>query len=391
MPTTRPSRTERLRWFDEARFGMFIHWGVYAVPGRGEWVMYQDRVPVDEYATLAQRFRPHRYDPHAWAAVARDAGMRYMVLTTRHHDGFSLWDSDVSDFTAPKTAAKRDLVADYADACRSAGLRVGFYYSLLDWRWPAFFKGPQKDPKGWAQLVAYVHAQLRELMTRYGQIDLLWYDGGGPVTAADWKSAQLNAMVRRLQPGILINDRSHRPEDFDTPEQHLTASRPGRAWESCFTMNRHWGHMANDRVYKSATELIHMLTATASGEGNLLLNVGPKPDGTLPRPAVTRLEQIGRWLRTNGEAIYGSQRCALAPGTNGVFTRRGENVYLHVHWWPGDTVVLPYVKERVRSARVVGSGERAKIVRRGDRVFLTGLPRRAPDRHTTVIRLKLEE
>lgn len=397
MTDKRHTRADRAAWFHEARFGMFLHWGCSSVAGRAEWVMFQDKVPLEEYRQLADRFKPTKYDPRQWAAVARDAGMKYMVLTTRHHDGYALWDSRVSDFTAPKTGPRRDLVAAYAEACRAAGLKVGFYYSLADWRWPVWWKGKDQDPAQWADLVGYVHEQVRELMTHYGRVDVLWYDGGAgcgnpqPVTAEDWQARKLNALVRRLQPGILINDRSLVPEDIATFEQHLPGGRPAGAWETCMTMNKHWGHMAADRVYKSATELVHLLTACASGGGNFLLNVGPLPDGRLPRPAVVRLQAIGRWLRRYGEAVYGNGPAPYDAGTNGVWTQKGRHVYLHVHWWPGSTVILCDMPRRVRRAELVGTRQRATIVRRGRRVFLTGLPSRPPDPHTTVIRLELED
>jgi alpha-L-fucosidase len=391
------SPVDRLSWFHDARFGMFIHWGVYAVPARNEWAMLQDRIPADEYARFADDFRAERYDPAAWVALAREAGMRYMVLTTRHHDGFSLFDSRHSDFTATKTAAGRDLVAEFADACHAAGMRLGLYYSLGDWRYPAQFRGPEQDPAGWAALVDYAHAQVRELMTNYGRVDLLWYDGAftpgassSEATAHAWRAAELNAMVRSLQPDILINDRSGLPEDFTTPEQQIRPAADGRAWEACMTMNRQWGYVADGSVYKMTKELLIFLTACASGAGNFLLNVGPMADGTMPEPSVTRLREMGAWLRVHGESIYGSARCALDPGTNGVFTQKDGRVYLHVHWWPGSVVTIPSIRNRVRRATVVGTGQEAVIEHRGTRVLLTGLPATPPDPCVTVIALDLD-
>ncbi|MCX8183670.1 MAG: alpha-L-fucosidase, partial [Crenarchaeota archaeon] len=222
---------KRMSWWVEARFGMFIHWGLYAIPARGEWVMYCERIPKNEYARLAQKFNPKRFDADKWVELAKQAGARYMVLTTRHHDGFCLWDSSVSDFTSVKTAARRDFVAEYVEACRKAGMRIGFYYSLLDWRWPAYWDGPEKNPEGWKEFRNYVHAQVRELLTNYGKIDILWYDGGWPHSPDAWGSEQLNAMVRSLQPEIIINNRSGLPGDFDTPEQRIEVSH--RPWEAC--------------------------------------------------------------------------------------------------------------------------------------------------------------
>jgi alpha-L-fucosidase len=234
----------RLEWFHDARFGMFIHWGLYAIPARGEWAMFQEKIPAEEYAPLAKRFRPRSFDADAWVGLAKEAGCKYIVLTTRHHEGFCLFDSKVSDFTAPKTAAGRDFIAEYVRACRRAGLKIGFYYSLLDWRFPAYYDGPEKDPEGWKRHVRYSHAQVCELCTQYGRIDLLWYDGAWVPWAEGeakvnyapkgdvWRAEELNAMARELQPHIVINNRAGTLEDYDTPEQHIKASEAGRAWES---------------------------------------------------------------------------------------------------------------------------------------------------------------
>ncbi|MBS7609484.1 alpha-L-fucosidase [Candidatus Bathyarchaeota archaeon] len=218
---------EKGMWFREARFSMFIHWGLYSLLGRGEWVMYLEQMPASEYAKLSRKFNPTKFKAEEWVLYAREARMRYMVLTSRHHDGFSLFDSKVSDYTAPKTAAGRDLVEEFIKACHKAGMRVGLYYSLLDWRWPAYWNGPKKDPEGWSNFLEYVHIQVEEICSNYGRLDILWYDGAWPYAPEDWKSAELNAKVRKLQPEILINNRSRLPEDFDTPEQYIRARRRG--------------------------------------------------------------------------------------------------------------------------------------------------------------------
>ena len=213
---------DRLAWFRDARFGMFIHWGPYAVHGRCVWAKYRERMTHAEYVDHAKQFTAERYDPSEWVRLAKAAGMKYMVLCTRQHPGYSMFDSRLSDFTAARGAPGRDLVAEYVEACRSAGMRIGFYYSLLDWRYKAYFDGPQEDPEGWAQYLEYVHGQVRELMSNYGVIDLLWYDGRWPHAASDWRADELNRMVRSLQPDILINDRAGESGDFGTPEQRRT-------------------------------------------------------------------------------------------------------------------------------------------------------------------------
>ncbi len=378
-------------WFSQARFGMFIHWGIYSIPARGEWVRLVERIPADEYEPLAKRFNPRKYHPEEWVTLAQETGMKYMVLTTRHHDGFSLFDSEVSEFTAPKTAAKRDLVAKYVEACRKKGMRIGFYYSLLDWRYPAYFSGPEKDPKGWAKFLEYVHTQVRELCTNYGRIDVLWYDGAWPWDAEAWQSAKLNAMVRKLQPHILINNRSQLPEDFDTPEQQISTPKDSkRPWETCMTMNDNWGYSAGDHNWKSTRQLIHNLVRCASGAGNYLLNVGPKRDGTIPPPSIRRLNEIGKWMKVNGESIYGSERCPFGGGMIGLTTARSSTVYLHVLRWPGKEATVAGIKNKVLSAHLLTTGAKAKVIQKGDRLFLRGLPRKAPDPYDSVMVMELD-
>jgi len=395
-----PPYEQRLRWFHQARFGMFIHWGLYSLLGRGEWVLFQERMKVADYARLAARFRPRRFDADAWAGLAAEAGMKYMVLTTRHHDGFCLFDSQVSDFTSVKTAARRDFVAEYAAACRRAGLKVGFYYSLLDWRFPGYFE-PRRHRASAEAMVQQAHDQVRELMSQYGRVDVLWYDGdwinhghaGIDDKAGFWRAKKLNAMVRRLQPHILINNRSGTREDLDTPEQQVTASAAGRGWESCMTMGDFmgWGYMAHNPNWKSTAQLLHALVSAAAGEGNFLLNIGPRPDGGVRREEAVRLRAMGRWLETNGESIYGSQRCALHGGlggkltsTNtwtmiGLWTRKGKTGYLHLVRWPGREAVIPLVKTRALSARLLATGKPVTVRQEyNGRLILSGLPARPP-------------
>jgi len=404
------SYDERLKWFHQARFGMFIHWGLYSLLERGEWVMYQERIRSSTYAKLADRFSPKKFDPDAWADLAAEAGMKYMVLTTRHHDGFSLFDSQVSDFTSVKTAAKRDFVAEYAAACRRAGLKVGFYYSLADWRFPGYFE-PKRLKASADRMVEQVHGQVRELMSNYGRVDVLWYDGGWinhdqagiDDVAGFWRSKELNAMARRLQPHLIINNRSGILEDLDTPEQHVTASKPGRGWESCMTMGffAGWGYTKHNPTWKSPAQLLHALVSAAAGEGNFLLNIGPKPDGSIRREETVRLKAMGEWLKTNGAAIYGSQRCDLQGGTGGKttttntwsmvgqWTRKGTTGYLHIDRWPGPEAVIPLVKTRALSATLLSTGKRLKIRQEyNGRLIISGLPENPPHPAINVIAVK---
>ncbi|UCH36300.1 MAG: alpha-L-fucosidase [Armatimonadota bacterium] len=385
----RKQDAERMKWWSDARFGMFIHWGVYAIPARGEWVMHNEKIPAEEYAPLADKFNPKRYDPQEWVALAKEAGMKYMVLTSRHHDGFSLFDSKVSDFTAPKTAAGRDLIREYVDACHNARMKVGFYYSLLDWRYQPYWDGPEKDPEGWADFLQYVHAQVRELMTNYGKIDILWYDGGWPHDANAWQSKRVNAMVRRLQPHIIINNRSQLPEDFGTPEQKIEASQ--RPWESCMTMNDNWGYVPGNNRYKRTDQLIQNLVRCVSGGGNYLLNVGPKRDGTFPVMAQIRLKQIGRWMKANGQSVYGCGPAPFADEAVGLTTAKGNTVYLHLFRWPGESVSVAGVTVPVTSAKVLATGQRVSVKQDGDQLMLSDLPRRAPDVWDSVIAIRLRQ
>jgi alpha-L-fucosidase len=403
---TVPPYAQRLRWFHEARFGLFIHYGLYALPGRGEWLMFRERIPPAEYAKLADRFTAERFDADAWARLAVDAGCRYVALTARHHDGFCLYDSAVSDFKSTRCPAQRDFVAEYVEAARRHGLKVGIYYSLMDWRFPGYFD-PHRYPESAEAMVQQAHDQVRELMTGYGRVDVLWYDGEwishGRVkdidAAAFWRAEELNAMVRRLQPHILINNRSGTREDLDTPEQVVRASEPGRGWESCMTMSSGpgWGYIRHNPGIKSATQLIQHLCAAAAGEGNFLLNVGPCPDGSIDAPQTQRLITIGRWLEKHGEAIYGSQRCDLPqdnePGAHhGRCTRRGNTAYLLVFRWPGSELLLPLVQTTPRRARIVGSDQSVQLQhdRANGRLALTGLPADPPDPHVTVIAVEFD-
>jgi alpha-L-fucosidase len=380
---------ERMRWWMDARFGLFIHWGIYSIPARGEWIMYCERIPKADYAKLADRFDPGKFDAEDWVARAGDAGMKYMVLTTRHHDGFSLWDSHVSDFTSVKTAAGRDFVAEYVDACRDSGMRIGFYYSLLDWRWPAYWKGPEKDPDEWNQFRQYVHDQVRELMTDYGKIDILWYDGGWPHSAEDWKAEELNQMVRSIQSDIIINNRSGIPGDLETPEQRIEGK--DRPWETCMTMDDlWWGYHPGDPNLKSPMQLVRNLVKCVAGGGNFLLNVGPKPDGTIPAPQAERLKEIGRWMKVNGESIYGAGSAPFPQRHVGHVTAKDSNVYVHVTCWPGTSMTLAGIGNRILSARMLATGEELPVEQKEDRAFITGLPERSPDPIDTVVVLEIE-
>jgi len=389
------TRDKRLKWFREARFGMFIHWGVYSLIRRGTWVRNRERIPAEEYARYARRFKARRYKPQEWVKLAKDAGMKYMVLTSKHHDGYCLFDTKTTDFNSVKIGPHRDLVAEYVNACRKHDMGVGLYYSLPDWSRPAFFKGPDRDPAGWREFLSYIRAQIEEICTQYGRLDILWYDnilhqsGKRPLTAEDYESRKLNRMVRKHQPDVLINDRSLLPEDFYTAEQHPTPPKDRtRAWETCMTIGNFWSYVPSDTIRKSSRQLVHTLTGIVSNDGNFLLNVGPKADGTVPAPCRKILRETGAWVKKHGECIYGAGRCTLDPATAGVSIEKDGKVYLVVHWWPGRTLYLPRVPYEISSAHILSTGQQLGFERKGARLILRDLPPKAPDALSTVIVLK---
>jgi alpha-L-fucosidase len=277
-------RDRRMKWWHEARFGMFIHWGLYSVLGRHEWAMENEGIPVPEYEQLARRFTPRPNAAREWARLAKRAGQRYMVMTTKHHEGFCFFDTKTTNYCAPKQACGRDLVKEFVEAARAEGLRFGFYYSLMDWHHP---DGANcvKDEAARKRFVEYIHTHVRELMTNYGKVDVLWYDVNWPLDAQGWESERMNEMVFKLQPDIIVNNRNGLPGDFATPEQRIEAAK-GQAWESCMTMNDSWGYHQADDNWKSPKTVVRNLITCARQGGNYLLNIGPKPDGSVPEESV---------------------------------------------------------------------------------------------------------
>ncbi|TXI89113.1 MAG: hypothetical protein E6Q40_02790 [Cupriavidus sp.] len=372
------------KWFNEARLGMFVHFGLYSSHGLGEWHMYFDRVPAAQYNKLADNFNPEAFDAEEIVGLAKRAGAGYVVLGARHHEGYCLWDTATTTFNSVKGVPKRDFIREFTDACRAAGLRVGIYYSIMSWQWPAIHRGPVKDPEGWAGMVAETHTQIRELMSQYGQIDYLWYDGcvvpgmGDPsIRVHYWKSAQLNAMVRELQPGILINDRSGLPEDVTTPEQHLTPGPRGRLWECCQTIGTSWAWRHDDTDLKDSTTLIDQLIFCARFGGNFLLNIGPRGDGSLDPEQVVRMEEIGRWMEANGESIRGSERTPYTEALHvlGEATSRANRIYFHLGAWPDAPHRAAGIHARILSACILGEEDALRFEQRSDgTVSIFGLP-----------------
>lgn len=382
----------RLDWWRAARFGLFIHWGPVSLEGTeigwsrgGERRGYGSRgteIPVEVYDNLYRQFNPTNFHAAEWVAIAQAAGAKYLVFTSRHHDGFSMFDTQASDYriTSPASPFRRDVVKELADACHRVGLRFGVYYSPPDWHNPDAFTERH------AQYQAYLKAQVRELMTHYGQVDILWYDGLGK-SAADYDAVNLNQMVRQLQPQILINNRSGLPEDFDTPEQVIGKFQNDRPWESCITICHQWAWKPGDEM-KSLPQCLDTLIRCAGGDGNLLFNVGPMPDGRIEPRQVARLKEMGRWLAKYGQTIYGTRGGPFKPGAWGASTYRGKVVYLHVLKWPEDGLELPPIARRIRSAQVLTGG--AAMWRQSAEGISVNVGKGRRDALDTVIQLRLD-
>jgi alpha-L-fucosidase len=363
---------KRVEWWKEARVGLFMHWGVYSIPGRGEWVQWEEQIPTAEYAKLATEFHPEHFSAERWAQTAKDAGMRYVVLTSRHHDGFALFDDPGSDFTAMKSAAHHDFIVDYVKAVREAGLGVGLYYSPLDWRFPGFFF-PDLYKDSAVALREQYRRQITELATHYGKLDILWFDGGGnewlgfggvqfkggwhsrpleqPYTGKfDWQDDQVVGLLREKQPSIVINDRTDAPAEFRSREGDAALGKFDNQtpWELCTTITEGaWGYQPNAKI-KPLARLLQLLVGAAGRDGNFLLNVGPRPDGEIDPAQVERLRQIGEWLKKNGESIYGTRGGPWLPGDYGVSTHNRKMVYVHILKVPdGGVVALPNLPARI--------------------------------------------
>lgn len=382
----------RTDWFEEARFGMFIHWGAYSVLGRGEWAANRERIPFAEYRDkYAKKFKAEEFNPRGWARLAKTAGMKYVVLTTRHHDGFALWNTATSEFNAKKIGPRRDLVAEFAEGVRAEGLKVGFYYSGADWYHPDYPDAYARDWPAWSdeaarlRFVAYYREQVRELMSNYGRVDILWYDGCLPCPL---DGRETNEMVYRLQPEILINERLGEPFDYRNCEQTIHAKEG--VWEACMTLNASWGYNAGDRRWKSAREAIILLLTAAGQGGNLLLNVGPRASGEIPAESAKILRRVGKWLRANGEGVYGTQRCPLTWNYCCIPTCKGNTVYLHFWSDPGTEFCYAELANKILSVRYLDGGKPVRFRQKDGRLFLSGLPERLPDPDITTLAIEVE-
>ena len=431
------TKDERMQWWRDARFGMFIHWGVYAVPagtwdgrqigGIGEWIMNRGKIPVADYQRIAKDFNPVKYDPDAWVRMAKEAGMKYIVITSKHHDGFALFETKASKWNVvDATPYGKDLLKPLAEACKRYGIKLGFYYSQAqDWNNPGGSAARRPTKEGWANpdsviidaytkehnghwdpaqekrtFAEYIDAvavpQVRELLTNYGELAVLWWDT--PTNMTDEAAAKLQSLLS-LQPAIITNDRLKRPNfpgDHKTPEQRIPnlADLDGTDWETCMTMNGTWGYKSYDHNYKSPTTLIRNLLDIASKGGNFLLNVGPTAEGEFPQESVSILAEMGKWMKVNGEAVYGTTaspwglfpwgRCTKKETTKGTI------LYFSVFEWPSDgKLIIPGLKNSLVSATMLANGARLKTTASKDGILTISLPASAPDQAASVIKVEV--
>jgi alpha-L-fucosidase len=406
LPGETPQQIDqRMAWWREAKFGMFIHWGLYAIPagewkgkkisGAGEWIMEQGHIPRKEYAQLQKQFNPVKFDARQWVGIAKRAGMKYIVITSKHHDGFCMFDSKLTDYDIMGTPFHRDVLKELADECHRQGIQICWYHSIMDWYQP--------DAKGenFPKYAEHMRGQLKELLSNYGKIGVLWFDGEWINEWTEQQGRELEKYVRGLQPDLIVNNRIGKRKrslgDFGTPEQQIPATgMPGWDWETCMTMNGTWGYRKDDHNWKSTSDLIRKLVDIVSKGGNFLLNVGPTAEGLIPQPSVERLAAMGKWLEQNGESIYGTTASPFPRLPWGRCTQKPGRLYLHVFDWPLDgRLVVPGLENKVSSARLLAPAESAPppggypVARAGESVVVK-VPSSAPDPIDTVVVLQIE-
>jgi alpha-L-fucosidase len=404
-----PENLKAREWFQDAKFGLFVHWGIYSVRGRGEWALYNDRIPLTSYEKLARFFNPTEFDPKEWVALVKAAGMKYITITSKHHDGFAMFDSKLSDWDiVDRTPYRKDVLKMLADECHRQGIKLFFYYSQLDWHNPDYYPlGATGDGLGkpaggdWNKYLDYQDGQLRELLTNYGEIGGIWFDGWWDKKNGDWRLERTYQMIHGLQPQALIGNNHHQKpfagEDFQMFEKDL----PGRntagfnaeskigdlPLETCETINNSWGFNLSDSRHKSVKELVQYLVKAAGNNANFLLNVGPMPNGKIQPEHVERLKAMGQWLAQYGESIYGTRGGPVGQRPWGVTTAKGNRIFVHILDWPDAALVLPPLSQTIRQARLLKGGE-AVSVRQDSSGVLLILPK-APsaDEPDTVVEL----
>ena len=404
---------ERMQWFNDAKFGMFIHWGLYAVPAGewegktnyAEWFMKETKMPSAQYEKFAAQFNPVKFDAARWAAVAKQAGMKYLVITSKHHDGFCMYDTKRTDYNIVKaTPYARDPMKALSAACRAAGLTFCFYYSIADWHHPdsparysqGGFHGAPNPEADVAKYATYMREQVRELLTNYGPIGILWFDGGGAFRGPDrvevLQARQTADLIHRLQPACLINARLGVDSDYGTPEQKIPGGKQKEAFEVCMTLNKHWGYNKNDRHWKEPPEVIQKLADIASKGGNFLLNVGPTAEGEIPPDSVRILGEVGKWMDVNGESIYGTVASPFeAEPAWGRITSKPGRLYLHVFAWPKEGGLLAPCPGKPKKAWLLADRAQTALKAGPEGAqWRLALPAQAPDASDSVVVLDVE-
>jgi alpha-L-fucosidase len=407
---TPEQKAERMKWFREARFGMFIHWGVYSVPAGewngnknyAEWFLEETHMPVSQYEKFAQQFNPVKFDAKQWVRIAKDAGMKYIVITSKHHDGFAMFRSKLGDWGIKSTPFQRDPLKELSEACKEEGITLCFYHSIMDWHHPDWGKRRPWNDKATGKpdmdrYTAYLKGQIKELLTNYGPIGILWFDGQWEDAWTKERGDDLYQYVRSLQPNIIVNNRVGKGDvgDYGTPEQTIPAAADSEPWESCMTLNDHWGYNKNDQNWKSVATIVHNLVDCASKGGNYLLNVGPTSEGLIPQPSIDRLAEVGRWMKVNGEAIYATSASPFKPFAWGRATKKilggDTTLYLHVFTWPADgKLLIPGLPNQVKVAYLLADPVKQPLESEsGEPGLSIVLPAAAPDPICSVIVLEL--
>ncbi len=391
---------ENREWFQDAKFGLFVHWGVYSILGNGEWVMNNTQIPIKQYEKLPEFFDPVNYDPAKWVKLVKDAGMKYIVITSKHHDGFAMFDSKISDYDiVDRTPYGKDVLKMLADECHRQGIKIFFYYSHLDWHHPDFYSGGRtggsytgrSDERNFPRYREYMNQQLRELLTGYGEISGIWFDGIWDKLDADWQLEKTYALIHELQPGCMIGNNHHvtpfEGEDFQMFEKDL----PGKnttGWasdqrvshlplETCETIsgNGSWGFNIYDKQTKSPEALIRYLVKAAGYSSNFLLNVGPMPDGNIRPEHIEVLEAMGKWMDKNGETIYDTRGGPFEPKPWGVSTQKENKIFIHVLDWNDPVLVLPPLPQKISSAKVFGTDQKVKVTQDKQKILLEFPPK----------------
>jgi alpha-L-fucosidase len=428
---TLEEKNERMQWWRDAGFGMFIHWGLYSVPAgqygeeknHAEWIQETANIPVEEYEKYTSQFNPVNYNAAEWVRMAREAGMKYIVITSKHHDGFCLWNSEVSDYDMESTPYKKDLLLDLAEACKKEGVKLCFYHSIMDWHhpqaqginYPDYNHGTGPNPEFSSYVNEYMYPQLKELLSRYGDIGVLWFDGEWITEWTEEQGKELYNHLRNIQPSLIINNRVGKGRqgmegmnayedaagDFGTPEQEILEGTSAFDWESCMTMNEHWGFNKFDQNFKSTEILIHNLVDIAAKGGNYLLNVGPTGDGRFPEQSIQRLKEIGDWMNVNGEIIHHSRKCPEYKESEHIYylqSKEGTDLYAVLTTWPGKEVHLRYAQpDEGSEISLLGCNEKISWIADSEAGILVQLPEtwqeeaRRTIKHAYVLKIKGEQ